>query len=250
MPNLVPITLLPFSVTIVGAIFSAVLLNRYFFSGKRRPHELTWGFAFLLFAVASACQVYADVLGHWTDASARIFYLTGGILNVGFLGVGTVYLLFSRRLANASLAIMVVFSVISAFVVFNVPVDAAALQIDPGYKAVVAVSSTPRILAALSNAIGSILVIGGALWSGLVFWRKRIMKQRMIGVFLIAAGTLIVALGGTILGLTGLKNPEYHYVGMVVGVIVMFVGYLQSIRVTLPQAQVAERVTATGSGAR
>jgi hypothetical protein len=247
MYNIAAITLLPLSVTVVGAVFAIVLLNRYF-GGKRRTHELVWGIAFLMFAIAAGCQVYADVAGGWTALSARLFYLFGAILNVGFLGVGTVYLLFSKRVANILLAIMLIFSVVAAVVVFTAPVDTAALQVEPGYKAVA--TSAVRIMAGISNGIGSVLVIGGALWSGIVFWRKRIMKHRMIGVFLIAAGTLIVATGGTLLGLTGLNNPEYHYLAMFFGVIVMFVGYLESIRVTQPQSQVPERAAVTGTTAR
>jgi hypothetical protein len=233
------LTLLPLSVTVAGAIFAGVLFSRYF-GAKRRPHELIWAIAFSLFAIGAACQVYADLAHGWTDLSARLFYLAGGILNVGFLGVGTVYLMYSRRVANSALALMLLFTLVAAAVVFTVPVEAAALHQEPGYKAVVATSSAPRILAAISNSVGTILVVGGALWSGFVFLRKRIMRQRMIGVFLIAAGTFIVAVGGTILGLTGLTNPEYHYIGMLVGVIVMFVGYLKSIQVSMPQPHIAE----------
>src|SRR5690349_8991593 len=98
------LTLLPLSVAIVGAVFTGVLLNRYV-NGKRRPHELVWGIAFLMFAVAAGSQVYADALGAWTTLSARIFYLFGAILNVGYLGLGTMYLLFSRRVAQISLVI-------------------------------------------------------------------------------------------------------------------------------------------------
>lgn len=235
------LTLLPLSVTIIGAVFAIVLLNRYF-GGKRRPHELVWGISFLLFVIASACQVYADVAGSWSDLSARLYYLTGAILTVGFLGIGTVYLLYSRRVANISLAIMLAFTFLSLVVVFAAPVDQASLALDNGYVAVVKTSSLPRILAAVSNSIGTLLVAGGALWSAYVFWRKRIMKERMIGVLMIGIGVTIVAVGGSILGLTGLTNPEYHYVGMLVGVIVMFFGYLQSIRVTHSRPQVSERV--------
>src|SRR3954468_18144317 len=95
------LTILPLSVTIIGAAFAIVILNHYF-AAKRRPHELIWGIAFLLFATGAACQVFADVSGTWTPLLARVYYLTGAILNVGFLGLGTVYLLFSRRAASVA----------------------------------------------------------------------------------------------------------------------------------------------------
>jgi hypothetical protein len=235
------ITLLPLSVTILGAVFALVLLNRYF-GGRRRPHELVWGVSFSLFAIASACQVYADLAGRWTVLTAQLYYLTGAILTVGLLGVGTIYLLFSRRVANIALIVMLLFSALATVVVFSVPVDHALLSQDSGYQAVVSIDRFPRYLAAVSNSLGTVLVAGGALWSAFVFWRKRIMKERMVGVLLIALGVTITAVGGSILGLTGLTNPEYHYVGMLVGVVVMFVGYLQSIRVSLPKPQVVEKV--------
>ena len=235
------ITLLPLSVTIVGAVFALVLLNRYF-GGRRRPHELVWGVSFSLFAIASACQVYADLAGHRTLLTAHLYYLSGAILTVGLLGVGTIYLLFSRRVANIALFVMLLFSALATAVVFSVPVDQALLSQDSGYQAVVSIDRFPRYLAAVSNSIGTVLVAGGALWSAFVFWRKRIMKERMVGVLLIALGVTITAVGGSILGLTGLTNPEYHYVGMLVGVVIMFVGYLQSIRVSLPKPQVVEKV--------
>jgi hypothetical protein len=50
----------------------------------------------------------------------------------------------------------------------------------------------------------------------------------MIGVFLIALGTFLVAFGGTIKGL--MENDDYFYPTMVLGVLVMFVGYLQTVR--------------------
>jgi hypothetical protein len=228
MNTLSALTILPLSVTIIGAAFAIVILNHYF-AGKRRPHELMWGIAFLLFAVAAACQVLADAMGAWTPLLARVYYLTGAILNVGFLGLGTIYLIMSRRVANIALVVMLMLTVVSIFVVFIAPVDEGMLAQEAGWKAV---ASTPRPLAIISNSLGTLLVVGGALWSAYVFWRKRIMKSRMLGVLLLASGTFTVALGGTITGITGLKNHDYLYLTMAVGVVIMFAGYLQTIRPT------------------
>lgn len=235
------ITLLPLSVTLVGAVFAIVLLNRYV-SGKKRPHELVWGVSFSLFAIAAACEAFAEVTGHWTELPARIYYLMGGILVVGLLGVGTVYLLFSRRIANYVLAGMAFFSLVAAVMVFSTRIDTNVLTEPNGWRAVVEIDRGPRLLAAFSNIVGTLVVAGGAIWSAVVFWRKRIMKERMIGVMLIALGVLVSATGGSVLGATGLTNPEFHNIGIVVGVIIMFIGYLQSIRVPQVRPQVAERV--------
>jgi hypothetical protein len=222
--------------TVIAGAFAAILLNRYF-SSRRRPHELMWGIAFLLFAFAAGCQLYADVKGDWTPFLARTYYLTGAILNVGFLGLGTLYLVASRRVANLGLIVMIFITTFSAFILFRAPIDAAVLATEAGWKAVTAYSPWPRVLAVIVNSVGTVLVIGGALWSAWIFWRKGVMKGRMIGVLLLAGGTLLIALGGTITGVTGLKNHDYLYITMAAGSIIMFAGYLQTIR---PEASLAQ----------
>jgi hypothetical protein len=240
MTSFSALTILPFSVTLIGAAFAIVILNHYY-GTRRRPHELIWGIAFILFAVGSATQVLADIHGGWTPVLARLYYLTGAILNVALLGLGTIYLLASRRVANVGLALTLLLAVVSTIVLFTVPVDSTALAQARvvEWRGVFAGERGPAILAAIGSGIGSVLVVGGALWSGITFWRKRIMKSRMIGVFLLAAGTFIVALGGTVKA--ALNNDHFLYPTMAVGVVVMFVGYLQTIRrAPVPQPGVAQ----------
>ena len=229
MPVFPVLTMLPLSATVSAGAFAIVLLNRYF-GGKRRPHELAWAVAFLLFAVGAACQVYADVSGAWNPFLARTYYLTGAILNVGFLALGTIVLLFRGRIATVALVVTLAIAAYSVYSLYTVPINIAPLADSHfvEYSALFTADRTPRWLAALVSGGGTIIVIAGALYSGIVFWRKRIMKDRMIGVFLIAIGTFLVAFGGTIKGL--MANDDYFYPTMVLGVLVMFIGYLQTVR--------------------
>lgn len=229
MPVVPVLTFLPLSATLIAGAFAIVLLNRYF-ATRRRPHELMWGIAFFLFAVGAGCQVFADIGNGWTSPVARTYYLTGAILNVALLALGTIYLLWPRRAAHWVLGVVLILAIYSAFVVYTVPVSTSALAAhsEVDWKALFSVDMTPRWLAAIASGVGSVVVIAGALWSALVFWRKRIMKHRMIGVLLIAAGTLLVGIGGTIKG--AFHSDDYLYPTMVVGVTVMFAGYLQTIR--------------------
>ncbi|HEX8218150.1 MAG TPA: hypothetical protein VF914_02930 [Chloroflexia bacterium] len=229
MPVFPVLTMLPLSATVIAGAFAIVLLNRYF-SGKRRPHELAWAVAFLLFAIGAACQVYADVTGGWNPLLARTYYLTGAILNVGFLALGTMFLLFRGRTAAIALWVTLALTAFAIYSLYTVPIDIRPLADSHfvEYSALFTADRTPRWLAAIFSGGGTVIVIAGALYSGIVFWRKRIMKDRMIGVFLIALGTFLVAFGGTIKGL--MSNDDYFYPTMVLGVLVMFIGYLQTVR--------------------
>jgi uncharacterized membrane protein YfcA len=93
--------------------------------------------------------------------------------------------------------------------------------------------SLPLILAAVSNSLGTLLIVGGALYSAWVFWRKGIMRNRMIGCLLLAAGTIVVATGGVLAGWLG--QHAWLYPPMAVGVAIMFVGYLQTTRAPAPK---------------
>ena len=80
----------------------------------------------------------------------------------------------------------------------------------------------------------SSVLVGGALWSAWVFWRQRIMRERMIGCLLLAGGAMTVAVGGS---LTRLGHQQYLYIAMSLGVGLMFWGYLKTIRPAVPQRQ-------------
>ena len=69
----------------------------------------------------------------------------------------------------------------------------------------------------------------GALYSTYLFWRKRVMGNRVIGNILIAAGALSIASAST---LTRLGLGEFLYVGELVAAIIMFAGFIAASRRT------------------
>ncbi|MDQ2951713.1 MAG: hypothetical protein M3R54_05570, partial [Chloroflexota bacterium] len=83
--------------------------------------------------------------------------------------------------------------------------------------------SLPRILAAIGSGVGSLVLIGGALWSAFVFLRRRHNGRRALSNIVIAVGVLIVAAGGTVAftGTSGILEATN-----LIGVSVMFVGFL------------------------
>ena len=68
-------------------------------------------------------------------------------------------------------------------------------------------------------------LVGGAIYSAYLFWRKKILINRMFGNILIAIGALSPAMGGSLLraGLT-----DMLYMSELVGAILMFVGFLMA----------------------
>lgn len=207
--------LLSLSITIVLA---RRLLERV------RAHEAAWAVAFGMFAAAAGAQVAADMFG-WTAFLARTYYINGATLVVGWLGLGT-WLLTVRRpgLQRIGTITMLLLSGYGVGLISLTPIDSALLA-GEGWGAL----EKPTALTVLTvglNALGTVVLVGGALWSAWAFYRKGIMRARMQGCVLLAVGALVVASGGT---LTRLGHDHFFYLAMTAGVALMFWGYLKTI---------------------
>jgi len=225
-------------VVVLPALVAIVSLAGAFLIGRdawRRasPDKVAWVVAFVLFSLAAAAEVVGS-LGGWSPALVRVYYVSGAMLVVGFLGLGELYLLASSWVTRAGPGIALFMVAVAAALVAEAPVDPARL----GQEGWHALERGPVLVAVTItiNTMGTAIVAGGAAYSAWHFWRRRIFRHRMIGCLLIALGTLIVAAGGT---LTRLGRPEYLYVAMLTGVSVIFVGYLEARRREIPAARAA-----------
>ena len=191
---------------------------------RPRPDKLAWAVAFAVFAVAAGAEVVGAVWG-WSAPLARLYYLAGATLVVGYLAVGELYLLAPRRIAAVAPGATMLVTALAAAVVLDAPVDAARLEAD-GWRAL---ERGPALiaLAAGINTLGTVVLVGGALWSAWRFRRLGVQRHRTIGCILIAVGTLLVAAGGT---LTRFGREEYLYLAMATGVAVIYAGYLEARR--------------------
>ena len=224
--------LMPLFAMVVGFALAIVILTHYAGAPGRRLHELIWGVSFWMFGLGALAEVCGDFIG-WHDLLARVYYISGAILAVAFLGLGEAVLLWPGRPARVAIIIGVLFSVVTLVALFAAPLDRATLLSDAPWRAVAPKGSLPAILAGISNSVGTLLIVGGALYSAWVFWRKGIQRQRMIGCILLAVGTIVVAIGGVLAGWLG--QHAWLYPPMAVGVAIMFVGYLQTTRVPAPK---------------
>ena len=189
-----------------------------------RPERIAWTVAFLLFAVAAGAEVVGATLG-WTPTLARVYYLAGAVLVVGFLALGELYLLFPERMPTLVPALALLVVALAATAVWSAPIDGALLSV-VGWDAI---ERGPLLIAlAVSiNAGGAAVLIGGALHSA---WRLRgnpNARQRAWGCLLIALGAVVVSLGGT---LTRLGRQDYLYLAMALGIAVIFAGVVLTRR--------------------
>ena len=222
---------LPFISTLVTLLFAWAVFSRY--RHKRGAHLLLWSIGLVFFAAGTFAEAYLALA--WSDAMLRLWYISGAMLTAAWLGQGTVYLLVSReKVAHASAAALVVISILSIALIAIAKIDPSTfdphIAISTQYKTMMERTGLVTLLTILLNIYGTVTLIGGAIYSAYLFWRKQILPHRVVGKILIAVGAMFPAAAGTLIKF-GLS--DYLYVSELIGGALMFAGFIAA---TSPQA--------------
>jgi hypothetical protein len=137
-----------------------------------------------------------------------------------------------RGVANILMAFLGLASLVSLLLLLLAPITPAAasfhtsLPASTQYKDILVRSGLLIMLTVLLNIYGTLALVGGAIYSAFLFWRKRVLVQRMLGNILIAAGAMMPAVGGSFVR-AGL--PDSLYLSEFLGVVIMYGGFMLAI---------------------
>jgi hypothetical protein len=220
------------SATLVAVGFAFSTLDRW--SRRRRPHDMAWSVSLALFALGAGALWWAEVVG-WSLATFRIFYLSGAVLTVPWLALGTVYLLGGQVIGDRVRWWLVLLSGFSAGVVLFAPTRTSVSGTDlPTGKDVFGVA--PRVLAAVGSGVAALVIVVGALWSVYRLARRRepaltgvrrntsSSVRLVVGNLLIATGTIVLSASGTLAGRLG-KDTAFSLT-LLIGISVLFAGFM------------------------
>lgn len=210
--------MIPLIAGAVGAAFAAVVARQYL--TRRKPYQAIWALALAMFAAAALFETAGEAFG-WTDATYKGYYLFGGLLNVGWLGLGSLLLMTSAKVGRIATIVMVMISLVGLFAVIAAHTDAGLLRAQVPARGAIDV---PAVLPIVTNLGGSLLLIGGAAWSAWKAARAGAPRNRVIGLSIIAAGAFIVAGGHSYAQTKGVYFAQP--VSEAVGIIALFAGYL------------------------
>ncbi|MGH8937204.1 MAG: hypothetical protein ACRDXD_13250, partial [Acidimicrobiia bacterium] len=165
------------------------------YRSRPRPHLAAWTVAILMYALATWALFAGLALG-WSSAVFKAFYYFGAIVNVPFLALGSVYLVLGARVGRVLLSVFAAFGLAAAVVTvragFVEPLPAEGL---PSGREVLTFFG-PRIWALAGNVVGTVLLLGLALYTIVRFWRS---NRRLVGGnVLIVLGVLAPAVAGTV----------------------------------------------------
>ena len=217
--------------TIITFIFTAAVLGRY--RSKGGSHLLLWGIGLILYGLGTLSE--AVLAFTFNGFILRIWYLTGAMLTAAWLGQGSINLLVRRRGVAQTLNIFLgLVSLAALGLVLFAPITTAAgsyqisLPASDQYKEILTRNTGMIILTILLNIYGTLGLVGGALHSAFLFWRKKVLLNRVIGNILIAAGALMPATAGTFVQ-AGMV--DWLYMSEFIGVILMYLGFTQAVAV-------------------
>jgi hypothetical protein len=219
---------LPILSTIITFAFAVAVFNR--FRVRHGAHLLLWSIGLVLYGIGTLTEVIT--LFTFNAIALKLWYLSGAMLTAAWLGQGTINLLVRRRgIAPTLNIILIIVSLLAVMLVLLAPITPAAANYNPAqplsaqYKDILTRSGIVVLLTILLNTYGTFTLVGGAIYSAFIFWRKKVLFNRMVGNVLIAVGAILPALGGSFIKM-GL--PDFLYLSEFLGAILMYIGFLQA----------------------
>ena len=217
---------LPYLTSATALVLSIFVFLRYRHKGGM--HLLLWGFGMFLYFISTFCEIVLSY--RFSEVAIKIWYLAGAMLVAAWLGQGTIHLLVRKgKVAMTMTYILIAVSLLAFTLVMLAPLTSAQFGYDvthpasEQYKDVMTRNGFIIALTILLNLYGTVTLVGGALYSAWLFWRKQVLANRMFGSILIAIGGLSPAMGGSFLK-AGLF--DFLYLSELAGILIMFGGFL------------------------
>lgn len=238
---------LPFVSTLVMLIFTLSVFRRWL--RRRKAHFLFWSIGLTMFGAGSFAEAYFAAAG-WNSVVFFIWYLFGAALNAAWIGHGSLLLLVRKRWVHIFSALLIIGSLIASVMMIQMMTQLTPetfsmdFPISDQYRAImppIDAGGMVRLTTPFFNIYGLITLVGGALYSAWLFFRKRVLLNRVIGNVLIATGALSIGLAST---LTRLGVGAYLYLGELVAALLMYAGFIVASAPAEETQQVSAREAA------
>jgi len=213
----------PLATAILGFVYVALLVRQYV--QRHKMHQLMWALGFLFYAVAAVMEFWSEFSGAWDPAVYRIYIVLAASL-VGFLGNGTLYLVVKKRIwGDLYLGLNMV--LLAIFLYGTETANLVMANLKPGIvvggTALGASGTFPRLMSLPFNIPGSLLLLGGAIFSIIKFWPNKAFRYRVWANVLIIIGTLMIAGAGS---MARLGSSGGLYAGEMVASAILLWGFL------------------------
>jgi hypothetical protein len=222
------------SIPVATALIAAGFAARLGGGALARPaaHRAAWALGFACFAAGAAAEAYGASYG-WSPVTFRIYYLAGGVLAVGFLGLGAIWMHVRRDLALLATGAILATAAAAAVGVLSAGVDGARLA-EGGLRPPPneALTGHAFLYAITLNSAGTLALLAGIA-------RSLRRRERRAANLLVGAGVLVVAGSGALTRF----GDAYGFVlaAQLAGLAAMYAGFELASQRTAPRRPAAER---------
>lgn len=217
------VSYIPIVTTIVALFFAPVVFKRWK-TRRSGPHLLWWSAGILLYGVGTFTESYTTLFG-WNEWVFRSWYISGALLGGAPLAQGTVYLMFSRKLADRLSVVLIATIVVASVVVLLSPINYDAVEAHRLTGHVLEWRQA-RLFSPFINTYAAIFLIGGAALSAWRFRKDSTSRHRFIGNVCIALGAFLPGIGGMA---TRFGHTEVLYIMELLGLILIWIGYQYNV---------------------
>lgn len=210
---------IPIATTIFSAYFF-VHLYQHAKSGRRSTYLVWWMLGVFMYGAGTITESINTLFGYH-PANFKAWYIFGALLGGAPLAQGTVHLLMKRKTANILSVILSMVIVSATILVILSPLHEVT---EPHTKlnGKLLQWSFIRMITPFINVYAFIFLVGGAIYSAVLYARSATYKERFYGNLFIALGGLLPGIGGSF---TKFGYVEVLYVTEFLGICLIFIGY-------------------------
>ncbi len=209
---------IPIITTMFAIYFAKEIYEHY--KIRRTTYLLWWTIGVVTYGLGTFTESINVVFG-WSVANLKLWYIVGALLGALPLAQGSAYLLMSRKFANATSVLFVSLILIAATSVVFTPV---VVPEHFNYKLTAAIFEWKwvRYFSPLINLYSFVLLVGGAVYSAIKYYRQTKRDVRFKGNVLIAIGGILPGIGGTF---TRMGYVNVLFVTELLGLTLIYTGY-------------------------
>jgi hypothetical protein len=209
---------IPLATTIFSIVFFVILFRHW---RERHSRYVFWWMLGVFFYGAGTLTESINTLVGYSPVNFKAWYIFGALLGGAPLAQGTVYLLLKRRTADVLSAILVTVILVASILVVLSPLHPVQEQFTR-LSGKLLQWSFIRLITPFINIYAFIFLVGGAIYSAVLYNRSMAHKSRVTGNILIALGGLLPGIGGSF---SKFGFVEVLYVTEFVGLCLIYGGY-------------------------
>lgn len=212
------INYIPIATTLFSLYFFVILFKHWY--RNKSQYIFWWMFGVLSYGAGTITESINTLAGYHPE-NFKAWYIFGALLGGVPLAQGTVYLLLKRKTADVLSVIVCIIIIVTSALVLLSPLK-PVLEPHAHLNGKILEWQFIRGITPVINIYAFVFLVGGAIYSAILYMKAAKNKSRFWGNVCIAIGGLLPGIGGSF---TKFGHVEVLYVTEFIGICFIYLGY-------------------------